>query len=151
VRGRTAGVGAVLVLLAGGVLGVGGGETARTGRNGLIVFASDRASPTAQIHSVTATGHDRRRLQPSDEETRIPSPDGSRIAYTVDGLIFTVRLDGRGRRRLGLGDDPSWAPDSRRLAFFRLVEESPNGSWPHVFVADALTGRVRASLRSQLD
>ena len=142
---RAAGIGAVLVLLAGGVLGVRAAETARTGRNGLIVFASDRASPTAPIYSVTSTGRGRRRLEPSEQDTRqpLPSPNGSRIAYTVDGLIVTARLDGRGRRRVGVGEDPSWAPDSLRLAFSRLVEENPDGWWPHVFVADALTGRVR--------
>jgi len=63
------------------------------------------------------------------------APDGSRIAYgTFDGgSIWLMDADG-GNRREAVRDagGPVWAPDSRRLAFFRpadLTEEDDASIW----------------------
>lgn len=50
------------------------------------------------------------------------SPDGSTIAFTYKGDIYTVPATGGTARRVTLTDDayeasPVWSPDSRRLAF----------------------------------
>jgi Tol biopolymer transport system component len=37
------------------------------------------------------------------------SGDGSMIAFVADG-IFTIRIDGTGRRRLATGGTPAWQP-----------------------------------------
>lgn len=53
------------------------------------------------------------------------SPDGERIAYSVDGTsggargLYVARADGSGATRLAdSGESPRWSPDSRRLAYW---------------------------------
>jgi len=42
------------------------------------------------------------------------------IAYSAEGGIFVVGVDGSGRRRLvDDGADPVWSPDGRSIAFLR--------------------------------
>ncbi|MGH3079047.1 MAG: TolB family protein, partial [Gaiellaceae bacterium] len=48
------------------------------------------------------------------------SPDGRRIALSVNGEIYVVNTDGRGRRLVsgaGFNTSPSWSPDGRRIVF----------------------------------
>ena len=57
------------------------------------------------------------------------SPDGERLAFTVDGdwheagryyrrILYTVRLDGSELSRIGEATSiPSWSPNGERLAF----------------------------------
>ena len=49
------------------------------------------------------------------------SPDGSRIAFTYKGDIWTVPVSGGNAIRVTATPDyeanPVWSPDSRRLAF----------------------------------
>src|SRR5712691_4954568 len=48
------------------------------------------------------------------------SGKGDQLAYVGNGTgIFVVGADGSGRRKLANGDQPSWSPDGRRIAFVR--------------------------------
>lgn len=45
------------------------------------------------------------------------SPDSKQIAYQSGGRIWTVRIDGSGRRSLHAGLTPAWAPDGSTIAY----------------------------------
>lgn len=67
------------------------------------------------------------------------SPSGRRVAYSREaGGLFTVALDGSGRRRLtGDGVMPRWSPDGRWIAFqagARIDLIRPDGSGRHALV-----------------
>jgi Tol biopolymer transport system component len=67
------------------------------------------------------------------------SPSGRRVVYSREtGGLFTVALDGSGRRRLtGDGVMPRWSPDGRWIAFqagSRIDLIHPDGSDRHALV-----------------
>jgi Tol biopolymer transport system component len=69
------------------------------------------------------------------------APRGERIAYLDRGRLFVVRADGRGERAV-LSDATStavWAPDGRRVAFTRGLDD--------VFVVSTEGGRRRRIAR----
>ncbi len=47
------------------------------------------------------------------------SADGTRIAFTRKGLIYSVEADGTHEQRLARGLEPSWSPDGSHLAYLR--------------------------------
>jgi Tol biopolymer transport system component len=68
------------------------------------------------------------------------SPDGQWIAYTVaPNGIFLMKPDGTEAHYLTEGNNPSWSPDSRRIAF-SLYNWNGFGS---LFAIDIATLRIR--------
>jgi TolB protein len=67
------------------------------------------------------------------------SPAGDKIAFVNSSAVWVMKSDGRGRKRIVPGTDPSWSPDGKRLAF------QYGTNYPVVYVVDA-NGKNRKSV-----
>jgi TolB protein len=85
-------------------------------------------SRAGTIYVMNADGSAMRRISPAGGAalTGQPwSPDGTRLAYgyrrsdRAPSEVHVVRADGRGRRRLTAGEEPTWSPAGQRLSFVR--------------------------------
>jgi TolB protein len=103
------------------------------GKNGRIVFASDR-SGGYEIYTMTATGGTLRRLTQNGSRDDAPSfsANGTRIAWvqgslTTYGDIWVMKSDGTGQTRLTSNtendDSPAFAPGGGKIAFTRLFAD----------------------------
>ena len=96
------------------------------GSNGRIVYEQVHdynSFPDQNIRTVASSG---------GEVTRLPlygfdpqwSPEGTRIAYSLDHSIYVANADGSNSRRAGTGYSPTWAPNGSRIAFVRSVGDA---------------------------
>lgn len=96
------------------------------------------AAIAAGIASVGATGAE---TAPLWLRNSAISPDGSTVAFTYKGDIYTVGVNGGKATRItseGYNTTPVWSPDSRSIAF----SSSRLGS-DDIFIVDALGGTPR--------
>jgi hypothetical protein len=63
------------------------------------------------------------------------SPDGTRLAFSRDGVIHVMSADGRELRSLERGTNPDWSPDGTRIAY-------DDGSRTFVFEPGVASGRT---------
>jgi len=97
-----------------------------------LAFVSDRDGRD-RIYTVMADGTALAPLtsRTAPESSPAFSPDGQRIAFISEGEVFVAGLDGSEPRALTRGsnetpraayEQPTWSPDSSRLAVFRSVQ-----------------------------
>jgi Tol biopolymer transport system component len=99
-------------------------STARNGKwspDGATILFSSPQGGNAELFIMEADGSGSRRLThtPENEVLAVWSPDGARIAATVDGEIRLMDTTGSVLATLGPGVWPSWSPDGTRIAFAR--------------------------------
>jgi TolB protein len=115
-----------------------------SGRNGRIVFASNRTGDW-QLHSINSDGSDIRQIthltasEPGAFGNVIlpdVSPDGRRIVFSHDADgdsdLYIINTDGTGLTRLlddpGRSDEAAhWSPDGRRIVFARASTTADTG------------------------
>ncbi len=93
------------------------------GRAGKIAFVSD-ASGSDDILVMNGDGSGRENLTTGPEDDSEPawSPDGRRLVFVRAGpqpVIYVMRDDGQGLRRVTAGASPAWSPDGARIVFSR--------------------------------
>jgi len=66
------------------------------------------------------------------------SPDGTRVAFDRNAVVYVVNAYGTGLARVVQGSEPSWSPDGRSIAFAGRLD---------VFVVDLSTHRIRPLIR----
>jgi Tol biopolymer transport system component len=124
-------------------------ERAFPGRNGRIVFVSDRATPLRpEVYAVPVAGGRPANLTRNAawDSAPLPSPDGTRILFGSDRQghagLWVMGAAGGPPRLLGTGERPAWAPDGRRVAF-----EDGRGQ---IAVLEVESGALRTLVRGSL-
>jgi len=113
------------------------GSGAFPGRNGEIIFVSQRARSDFQLYLMRPDGTRQRRITrprgfgQNPQQSPTWSPDGKWIAFASDrgqmpsggerSELYVMRPNGTGLRRLthdrSVDVDPAWSPDGRRIVF----------------------------------
>jgi Tol biopolymer transport system component len=117
-------------------LGCGPADVAWSPNGRRLAYGCRGTPEGARIYTIASDGTDRKLLHTGTRNAFDPSwsPDGTRIVFATSSQpssIYTVRLDGSGRRLLARdGETPDWSPDGSAIAYdssrgVRLV--SPSG------------------------
>ena len=68
-------------------------------------------------------------LSAGQAESAFPGRNG-KIAFNTNNGIYTVKANGRGRKRLrGAGFEPAWSPNGKQIAFVREDSEGGGEIW----------------------
>jgi len=95
-----------------------------------------------QIFLVRPNGDDETLLTRGDSPTW--SPDGSRLAYSHAGSIWTIGVDGSEARMIvGNGESPAWSRDGDLIAFMRENRCGKPVCKQRVFIVGATGGPAR--------
>jgi hypothetical protein len=77
----------------------------------------DRQQDPSGLYTLDIGSSGLRQIADSSGAAASWSPDGQRLAATLDGKIVVMAADGTGRRAITTGGDASWSPDGEWIAF----------------------------------
>jgi TolB protein len=119
------------------------------GSNGRIVFMSH----ALYIHSINPDGTNRTVVEDQYAERRshpVFSPDGQRIAVSINGDIYTMDPDGTHRYNITSSNQsdewPAWSPDGGRIAWEVQGKDRSDYSGQHRIAIMASNGTGRVNL-----
>ena len=119
-------------------------RTEQTAQGGKIAFTSFRDDDDfLAIYAMDANGKGLVKLTNLEGTPEHPtwSPDGRRIAFSLDGEIYAINADGTGLVNLTNfkstdDSEPSWSPDGRRIVFVSYDGNREGNSDIYVMNAD---------------
>jgi hypothetical protein len=94
----------------------------------LVIFY--RSGRDSGLFIIRADGTDERKAPlPAGAVYPVWSPDGTRLAYIYNGVVWTSRVDGTDARPVTHDPGtargwPSWSPDGREIAYTLMVEQT---------------------------
>ena len=104
-----------------------GNRIAFFGFHGLLIGGDD--TPFYSLRLANADGSGVTEIVPvtgANMEGATWSPDGTRIAFSMNSDIYVVHADGSGLRRLttyAFAESPAWSPDGTRIAYARFSSD----------------------------
>jgi hypothetical protein len=104
------------------------------GVNGPIVYERD-----GQVWTMQPDGSGQARVGELWGYTPVPSPDGTRIAYSADGNLLVADAAGTASQVLWGGNwawDPAWSPDGSRVVFASCLADFCNDGYLTLANAD---------------
>ena len=116
---------------------------------------SGRNGKVSHIYVMDADGQNQMQLTHDFVHKRLPSwsPDGKRIAYVGDHVIWVVDSDGENQRQLTKivpDEHPTWSPDSESIAFQSWGRDRGLGGRDlglGIYMVDVTNGAVNAIQR----
>lgn len=105
----------------------GEGSPAWSPDGGRIAFDCEVDAGNTDICAINpdGTGLERLTSDPAYDGEPDFSPDGTRIAFTRDGMITVMDVNGGNVVTLTYGEQPDWSPAGNRLTFVRLTQSGP--------------------------
>lgn len=114
----------------------------------------------AGIYSANPDGENLTKLVEADRSTNFifkVSPDGSKVAYTSEGNLFRMNIDGSDITKLSTAasfESPSWSPDNNKIAFMdggELYVINVNGSNKVKLTTDSILSGSQPNGVSQIN
>jgi hypothetical protein len=98
--------------------------------------SGDYSATLEIIRFLAGGGTETRSLGPCGFSSPEWAPDGSRIAFSSQGAIWTIQPNGSGAKQLTKAtfdkqqEHPSWSPDSKYLAYTEVLRKQKGFQWP---------------------